>query len=491
VADGVARRFRKDEAGFALIETMLAIFVLVVGIFGVFLGFAAGQRLSLVSERHAVMVHVAQREIERLEGISYSQLALTSAPTNSSDTTNPDYYVAAGPPPTLVWNRVAGSQEQLDIDAVNGTVVPVANWTEGLYSGQVYDSVTWVTDSGCGQGCPASADYKRLTVAVTIAGGVQPGPVYSSSLIADPHATPAGGISNGLTGNPLTDPATKCTNQGVAAPCTSPIDSGNPNTYFLHDWPATSTGSPQPPSADHATRPTVGVVSGLLCTALPLLATLLNNIVGCPVPNLMDSSAPSGGSTAPLYHYSTDQCSDACYPGGSLLQPTCSNGSGCGTGSATDCSNGSWTANLLSVQSQFWVSSPLTASMTLTGEGGLSMFTQTVGSANALVSFCIELYDVPPSGSAGSLADLLAWPPVALGGAGYVPAANPQTGGNWPTSATQLSYIFNFRGSNGSVTIAAGHRLGIRIWLKASLNAAVDLLFDNPAFPTQVQLNTL
>jgi hypothetical protein len=323
--------------------------------------------------------------------------------------------------------------------------------------------------------------------------GLEPNAVYSSSLIADPHATPSGGISNGVTGNPLTDPSTTCTNsQGTSLPCTSPISSGNPNTYFLHDSPATTTGAPQPPTGDHPTHPTVGVVGGLLCTVVQLLASLLGtNVTGCPVPDLMDNSAPAGGSTAPLYHYSTDQCSNTCYPGGRLLQPTCSNGSGCGTGSTSDCNNGGWASNLLNVQSQFWVSSPLTASMTLTGDGGLSMFTQTVGGANALVSFCIELYDVPPSGSPGSLADLLAWPPVALGGAGYVPATNPQTGGNWPTSATQLSYIFNFRGSNGSVTLAAGHRLGIRVWAKASVNAAVDLLFDNPADPSQVQLNTL
>ena len=136
-----------------------------------------------------------------------------------------------------------------------------------------------------------------------------------------------------------------------------------------------------------------------------------------------------------------------------------------------------------------WVSSPVTATTTLTGEGGISMFTQTLNSVQAIVSFCIELYDVPPSGSSGSLIDLLAWPPVALGGAGYV-AETGSGGGNWPTSPTQLSYIFNFRGSQGAVSIAAGHRLGVRMWIKANANLPIDLLYDNPLYPAQVQLNT-
>jgi hypothetical protein len=137
------------------------------------------------------------------------------------------------------------------------------------------------------------------------------------------------------------------------------------------------------------------------------------------------------------------------------------------------------------------VSSPVTATTTLTGDAGISLYSQTVGSASAVVSFCLEIYDIPPSnGVAGSLLDILAWPPVALGGAGYVGQTDPGTGGNWPASASQVSYIFNFRGSNGTVSIAPGHRLGVRLWFKANLNAALDLLYDNPLYPTQLQLNT-
>jgi hypothetical protein len=127
----------------------------------------------------------------------------------------------------------------------------------------------------------------------------------------------------------------------------------------------------------------------------------------------------------------------------------------------------------------------VTATTTFTGQGGLSFATQTVGSVSAAVSFCIALYDVPPSnGDAGSLANILSWPPVYLGASAYSPP------GNWPTSTTQTAFNFNFRGSQGIVSIAAGHRLGVRIWINDSVSAAIAVLYDHPTYPAQLELNT-
>jgi prepilin-type N-terminal cleavage/methylation domain-containing protein len=489
-----ASRLRRRAAaheGFTLIEVVVALAVLTTGVLVTVGGFNTSRRLSLVSERHAAMAHRAQLEIERLESIAYSQVGLTSAPSTSTDPTNPDYYVAAGSPPTFQWNRTAGSSETVDVDATNGTVAPVQTWSEGLLSGQVYDFVTWTTDPKCSPGCPATQDYKRITVAVTMAGGLQPNPVYISSVISDPQATPVGGISNGNSGNPLNDPATTCTNAlNQTVSCISGIDSGNPNTYFLHDWAATNSGSPTAPSSNHATHATVGIASGLTCTTSQSQASG-SNIAGCPVPDLMDASSPPGDSTTSLYNYSSDQGTSG-FPGGRLLQPTCSSTSnGCGTGSTSDCNNnGNWTSSLSKAQSEFWVSAPLSATTTFTGDAGISMFTQTLNGAQQVVSFCIEVYDVPPSGSSGSLKDLLAWPPVALGGAGYVAETDPVTGGNWPTIADQVTFTFNYRGSSGAVSVPAGDRIGVRIWMLSNVNNAIDVVYDHPNYPAQVQLNT-
>jgi hypothetical protein len=88
------------------------------------------------------------------------------------------------------------------------------------------------------------------------------------------------------------------------------------------------------------------------------------------------------------------------------------------------------------------------------------------------------------------LADLFAWQPIDLGGAGYVPTTDSSTGSNWPTAASQVSYIFNFRGSNGAVTVPVGDRIGVRVWMKATSNTPVAVIYDNPQYPTQVQLNS-
>jgi len=197
----------------------------------------------------------------------------------------------------------------------------------------------------------------------------------------------------------------------------------------------------------------------------------------------MDATPPSAAPGSPLYHYSSDLGTTG-YPGGALINPT----SLSTTPSASDCSGGNWANNLINVQSHFWVASPLTASTTLTGDGALTMFSQTAGGVPAVVSFCIEIYDVPPSGAATTLTDIFAWPPVVVGGAAYVGATDPSTGGNWPTAASQLSFVFNY--SQQPVTIAAGHRVGVRIWFKENSNTAIDLIYDNPNYAAQLQLNS-
>jgi hypothetical protein len=128
--------------------------------------------------------------------------------------------------------------------------------------------------------------------------------------------------------------------------------------------------------------------------------------------------------------------------------------------------------------------------MTLSGYGGLTLFTQTLGAAAEQVSFCAELYDIPPSGSSSSLKDILAWPPTDLGGAAYVAGTDPSTSSNWPSSINQVTFDFNIRGSNGSVTVPVGDRIGVRVWMKSNVNTPIAVAYDNPNYPSQLQLNS-
>ncbi len=203
----------------------------------------------------------------------------------------------------------------------------------------------------------------------------------------------------------------------------------------------------------------------------------------------MDTTPPAGTITTPLYQYSTD-LSTLGYLGGRLLQPLCANSTGCGSGSASDCTAGSpWTSTLVNAQNEMWVSAPLATNTTLTGEGGINLFTQTQNATSAVVTFCIAIYSVPPSdGVAGSIADLLDWPPTQLGSTiAYVPPTDPGTGSNWPTAASSVAFTFNFASSG--VTVSAGNRIGVRVWIAAKANTNIALIYDNPNDPTEVELN--
>jgi hypothetical protein len=149
----------------------------------------------------------------------------------------------------------------------------------------------------------------------------------------------------------------------------------------------------------------------------------------------------------------------------------------------------SWTSSLINAQNELWVTAPVSTGTTLTGEGAVNLFTQTQNGTSAVVTLCVELYEIPPSGGiAGSLADLLSWPPVALGGAAYVAATDPSTDSNWPTSPSNVEYEFTF--ASGGVTVPAGDRIGVRVWMVANVNAAIALLYDNPLYPSEIQLNS-
>jgi len=212
------KRAAGDQEGFSLVELLVALTVLLIGILGLFAGFASSQKLSLVSERHATMSHIAEQEIERLEGMSYSTLELSTAPTHSTDPKVPDYYVTNGTPPLLAYDRTGTATESLLVDPA-GAVAHMHTQQQGTSAYNVYDFVTATSDPKCAPGCPAGTSYKRVTVAVTVASGLEPTPVWSSSIIADPAAESVSGCGNGNCGNP----ATYCPDRPAPTPstCTS------------------------------------------------------------------------------------------------------------------------------------------------------------------------------------------------------------------------------------------------------------------------------
>lgn len=454
------RRLARSERGFALIELMVALFVAAVGITAMLGALDASRRLVTLSERKEAAVHVGEQEIERIESLEYSKIALAAAPAVSTDPDDPGSAVTAGPPATYRWDQRSGgaAPEPLVIDAANGAVTADSTrWGDGRLSGTVHRFVTWV-DASCPSGasdvCSGAQDYKRVTVAVTVDGlGGPSQPVMLATKASDPDAAPSGYVSDGKE-NPLENASTTCKNAaGQQVECAGGIGSGVAKTLFLYDTPATNDLR-QAIAGSHATHATVAPTG--VCTGA--------DTSGCALPDLLGEAPPpapaAGDPLAPLLSYSSEW-SGSPFPGGRALvrDAPCADAP-----SASDNTKGG-----------YWVTPPLGAQSVLTGDGGLTLYTQGLGAAGSGVSLCVAFYDQPET--FGPTA------PTQIGRVTHTLEA-------WPSSPEAVSFTFDFRGSSGNVSLASGHRIGIRLWAASGSQQDVAAIYDHPSYASAVQLNS-
>lgn len=448
----------QHDAGFTLIEVLVATLILSIGIIAVIGSLAYQRGLTSRSEIAQTAITRAEQQIEYIQSLAYANVALSSTPGTSTDPNNPNYYVTSGTTPTYQYNHSSGatnSPEPLDIDSTNGQLAPgPTSWSDGRLSGNIYNYVTWVTDSNCGAGCPTSQNYKRVTVAVTVNSptSTEYAPVIESVIVTDPNASPSGEVTNG-TENPLSNPTTTCTNsQGTTVACTNGLASGTANIWYLYDTPATNT-TRQTITGNHAVHATVAATG--TCSK--------HTTSGCPVPDLMGSTAPPAQTPSGLFNYSTN-ITGYTYTGGRAILPdvACS-----ATPTSTNNNDG-----------ELWVTDPLTSSLTFSGDGGLTLYTQTLSAATGGVTLCAQIYDVP-----NSITNLVSSPPTTLGTVSYTPPT-------WPASAQGVSFTFDFLSVGSTVTVPSGDRIGLRIWPAATSAEGIAAIYDNTLYPSLLQLNS-
>jgi Tfp pilus assembly protein PilV len=204
--------------GFTIVEVLIAALVVVTGILALIGAFDSARKLTLLSERRTVMAHRAQLEIERLQTYPYSQLAMVTAPSHSSEKSNPDYYVNYNSPVKCksagdgcyAWNAESTGEEETLVPAgkngeCTGVVttecglvsstptgrecpksVGACEWKDGSVEGKVYDFVTFHADKSCVLKC--EENYKRLTVVVTAkvpGSNKEPAPVRVSTVVTE------------------------------------------------------------------------------------------------------------------------------------------------------------------------------------------------------------------------------------------------------------------------------------------------------------------
>jgi type II secretory pathway pseudopilin PulG len=446
----------RADSGFTSIELILAMMVAIVGVISLIGTLDVSRRVTTYSEMKEGASHVAEQAMEELRALDYGELALNGnvMPSSSADPNNPAHYLQSGGT-TYLWDQEADAPaghtaEPLVIDATDGEVPAIAEtWSDGRIEGKIYRYVTCASAAAedCDQG-PDTSAYKRVIVAVTVETRLGPQkPILVSTLVSDPD------LANGEGSNPGESPNTTC---GGSGQC-SQAATGTVSTWYLYDTPATNA-TRQEIAGSHATHATVAATG--TCT--------VSNTSGCPVPDLMGINPPPAPDvTPPLYNYS-NEITGGTTPGGAVVRrdTTCA-----GTPTTTDNTKG-----------HMWVTPPLATAMSLS-DAAMSISTQTFNGATADAMVCVAFYDVPES-----ITNLVDSPPTLLVVKGFDNDSFEYESISWPRTATALAFTKDLFDA-GTATIAAGHRLGVRIWTDSSSGADLVVLYDHPQHVSYLQVS--
>lgn len=170
--DRASERGRQD-AGFTLIEAVVALFVLGI-IFTALAAAAVGTlRASLVSRVEQQGIDFATEALETARAMDFAGLAMTS-----DDLAGDPHITACGPDKCI--DPGLGSQEQLIVSSAGGVSPHIVQIPTTLANNVPISVATYVTDPG-----DAEADYKRVTVIASWnVGGVERSRAVSS-LVAE------------------------------------------------------------------------------------------------------------------------------------------------------------------------------------------------------------------------------------------------------------------------------------------------------------------
>jgi hypothetical protein len=481
-------RFRpSSQAGFTVVEVLVAAVVLLVGVLSSFLAIEASQHLDTVAERQTELAHRAQAELERVKSLPYDQVGLTGTNVSWSGSVGSPTYVSApagscpdtttGPAPTYQPDHYPGGSASIESMVVNGcsyagttystgTVEAESSWSDGNLSGRLYDFITWTSDPTCSQTttpgsvCPVSNDYKRIVVVASADGVAQPSqPAIVGGYATNPSAAPPS-VTN--TSDPLHNPSTLCIDgQGHVVSCSNTLV-GTPLQYFPTDCPY--NGSCVSGGGGSATTPPA-------CAGNPLHATLVASGQTPPAPDILSPTLPagqcldSGGNPLPPCYATDLSCGGL---GGLPLRPSGSNA--CGSPPADNTRGHSWVTPDI----------PAGTSVNLTGTGSMTSYLQSTTGATVSGTLCLGLYIVRDSTLGSQSGNLFATPIGSTATASVTaPASAP----------APISFTFT-TGQGATVSSSTGNLARIEFveWLAGTGSTQMTLDFDQLDFPSQVTL---
>lgn len=455
------------EAGFTIVEVLVATLVLVIGALTTFGLLSAATRNTQRAKATQVALDRAQQEVEALRSLSNEELAMTATPAHSSNALKPGYRVSNGKfaltrePPGAYEAMVVNGGSLYGGGTVKGGVVNPGptSFASGDVSGEVYRYVVWRNDESCPEEkCPGKQDFKQIAVAVKLdTPGNQAGErgyVEVQSDFVDPTDSsendPAPGSNGVVTAQQLYLSDTPC-----AAAAEEPTQRQEiTGDHLLHNTLGTCASGPQ-------TGSTHGAPDTLLLGAPP-------------------DPAPEDTSDPPLYDYSNDFYLEPTPDTDKGVQIRRDDTSGCHyvpTGTTNPES-----------QVHRWVTDAMASSFTMTANVTLEFYTRTLNDALYTGTLCVYLYERHETGT----------PPVATDtlltnksdGAAYW-TYTPQGNGYWPRNAwtkVRLTMAFN----NAPYTIPAGDRLGVALSVERANTPAdaIPIMYDHPNYPTRIEIDT-
>ena len=205
----------RSEQGMTLVEVLIASLLLVTGLLATFGTFAVTGHVNVTTQRTQVAFTAAEQQLETLRAMTYTNLALSSVPTHTTDgnlggdtsgnPTNPDYWVSSTVAGNLIiptdFNKessstLTGVSASGEVMVSGGSVSPgPTTVTVNGYTVKVSTFITYVNDS-CVYNlidlCATGQDAKRIVVAaiVSSSGGGQGAqkPVWLTTVVGNPKA---------------------------------------------------------------------------------------------------------------------------------------------------------------------------------------------------------------------------------------------------------------------------------------------------------------
>jgi type II secretory pathway pseudopilin PulG len=456
------------EAGFTIVEVLVATVILVIGALTTFGLLSAATRNTERAKATQVALDLAQQELEALRSLSNEQLAMTATPAHSTDALDPDYRVSSnGTFATVREPRGAyhpmvvngGSIEGESGHVIEkGVVVPSESFNTGDVSGTIHRYVLWRNDEACGSSCPTSQDFKQIVVAIKLnTPGNQAGErgyVEAQSDFVNP------------TDSAKSDPAPDANGNLVTA-----------QQFFLTDTPCAAGGETEREeiTGDHLLHNTLGT-----CASGPQTGTTL----GAPDALLLGGPpdpAPEDPTNPPLYDYAND----------TYLEPTPDTDKGVQIRreDATGCTY-KLPAGTTNPESQVhrWVTDPMASNFKMTEKVTLEFYTRTLNDELYTGTVCVYLYARHEEGSPPVATDTLLTNKV--GGTDYW-TYTPEKNEYWPRfewKKVRLTMTFN----GAPYTIFAGERLGVALSVDRSNTPAdaIPIMYDHPKYPTRIEVDT-